>query len=261
MRMKKAIILSFIIIAITFPLYSLDAEKAKKAFAEGEYIPALMDYGFTEQQIKSWRITASYLRSYFRQNSGYTNPTIIITSIKNSCIQLGEITKKDMVKIEQFLQDMYSFSVNEQRQKEEDLHKKKQAEEERKTQEREQYKREQVQYAQTFGLIDFVEGIWETIMEITSSNFELAKKVMIVPNEFDQLYSVQNIVNGYVIYSAVLHGKVHQVALVQENGKVYIANSQIDIDSVYKIEGTIRFNRVLGGNADIVVISRLGAIR
>jgi hypothetical protein len=258
--MRKIVILTFMMIVTAFSVYSIDAEKAKKALAEGVYIPALMDYGFTEQQIRSWRIAGSYLSSYFTPNSIYSDPSMTIGMIRN-CIQLGEITANDMTKIEQFLKDIYAFWLNERRQTEEASRQRAQAAEEQKAQAQEQRERELVQYAKTFGLVDFVDGILETLAEITPNNLDLAKKVMIVPNDVDQLYSVQNIVDGYVIYSAVLQGRVYQVALVAERGKSYPSKSQIDLYSVYKVDGARRFARTLGGSADIIVISRLGPRR
>lgn len=258
--MKRIIIFVFIMIVTTISAYSLDTEKAKKALAKGDYIPALMDYGFKEKQIKAWRFAGKCLSDYFKvkRKSNHTL-TQTIQSIK-TCIP-REISEKDMIGIEQFLNDIHSFWLDEEHQKEETTRQKIQAEEERKTQERERYKQEQEQYAKTFGLITFVEGIMETIAEITPKNFDLAKKVMIIPNDFDQLYSVQNIVNGHVIYSAVSQGVVHQVALVLESGRAYLANSPLDLNSIYKIQGTMRFTRALGGAIDIIVISRLGALR
>jgi len=220
----------------------------------------LVSFFCSEQQIRSWRITGSYLSNYFRPNSNYADPTMTIGMIRN-CIQLGEINTNDMTKIEQFLKDIYSFWVNERQQAEEASRQRAQVAEEQKRQAQEQREQELLQYAKTFGLVDFVDGILETLTEITPNNLDLAKKMMLVPNDIDQLYSVQNIVDGYVIYSAVLRGVVYQVALLAERGKSYPSNSQLDLNSVYKIEKTMRFARILGGSADIIVISRLGLKR
>jgi len=246
--MKKIVVLAVMLLIATFSIYSMDAEKMKNALSEGEYIPALVDYGFTERQIKKWRATNALLSRYFQPKRHYENPQHLFFAIN----AYGEVSKKDMVRVEQFLNDAYAFWTNEQQQKANAVQQQKQ-------QEREQYEQSLTQYAKTFGLVDFVEGIMQTIMDITPKNFEMAKKVLIVPmSNLDKLYSVQNIVNGYVIYSAVLSGTVHQVALKAEQGKPYLANNPLDLDSVYKIEGTMR---LFAGSADTIVISRLGPRR
>jgi len=259
--MKKIVILGCLIFVGVFSVHSLDSEKARKAVMEQDYIPALMDYGFSEQQIRSWRIIGAHITEYLRQLRGGFGDRNTTATVIRSRIQLGEITANDMIKIEQFLADIEAFWRVERPREEEAARQRAQAEEQRRAQAREQQEQELKRYAESFGLIDYVDGIIETQMEITPNNLELLKKLMIIPNEVDQLYSVQSLVDGYVIYSAVLRGTVYQVALVPERGKIYPANSQIDLNSVYKVTGTQRFSRLLGGAADIIVISRLGPRR
>jgi hypothetical protein len=223
-----------------------------------------MDYGFTEQQITSWSaFVRNTIRNYLAElkNNGRYADVTGTTMALQMAVRNREITENDRTKIDLFLKEIDAFWKNELSRGEDASRQRAQAAEAQRAQAREQREQELMRYAGTFGLIDFVDGILETLTEITPNNLDLAKKMMIVPNDVDQLYSVQNIVDGYVIYSAVLRGSVYQVALAAERGKSYPTNSQIDLNSVYKVERTMRFARVLGGSADIVVISRLGPMR
>jgi cell division protein ZapA (FtsZ GTPase activity inhibitor) len=261
--MKKIVILGCLIFTVAFSVHSLDSGKARKAVMEQDYIPALMDYGFTEQQIRSWTTIGNYIKNYLadlKRSGRYASRSATTMSIQVQVLN-KVITENDMAKIDQFLKDIEAFWMNELSREEEATRQRAQAEEQRRAQAREQQERELTQYAESFGLIDYVDGIIETQMEVTPNNLELLKKVMILPNDVDQLYSVQNIVDGYVVYSAVLRGTVYQVALMPEQGKTYPANSPIDLNSVYKVEGTTRFARTFGGSADLIVIRRLGPRR
>jgi len=262
--MRKIVVLAFVMILTAFSVYSLDAEKARKAVSEGEYIPALMDYEFTEQQITSWSASVkNTIKNYLTElkNSGrYANITGTTMMLQMAVIN-KEITDNDKTKIDLFLKDIDAFWKNELTRGEEAAKQRAQAAEEQRQQERAREVQEQRQYAKSFGLDDCYDGIYDLLINITPENFERAKKRMIIPDNPDQAFSVQSIVDGYVIYSMIVGGKLHQVALKAERGKTYPANSQIDVNSVYKIEESRRFARAIGGTIDIVVISRLGPRR
>jgi len=261
--MKRFIVSGFLLFVLTLSVYSIDAEKARKAVVEQDYVSALMDYGFTEQQIRAWDAVGRTIRNYLadlNRNGRYASRDSTTMMLRMHVIN-REIAENDMQKIEQFLTDVQAFWLNELSRGEEAARQGVQAAQEQRRLEHERRERELDQYAQSFGLMGFVDGILETQMEITPNNFETAKKAMIIPNNADQLYSVQNIVDGYVIYSAILSGTVYQVALLAERGKSYPSNSPLDLNSVYKIVETRRFARTLGGSADIIVISPLGPRR
>ena len=263
--MRKIVILVFMMIVTAFSVYSLDAEKAKKAVSEGEYIPALMDYGFTDQQIRSWTASVGNTIKEFladlKSNGRYARGETLASMMLQMAVRNKEITESDKTKIDLFLKDIDAFWKNELSRGEETAKQRAQAAEEQRQQERAREVQEQRQYAKTFGLDDCYDGIYDLLINITPENFERAKRRMIIPYNPDQAFSVQSIVDGYVIYSMIVGGKLHQVALKAERGKTYPANSQIDVNSVYKIEESRRFARAIGGTIDIVVISRLGPRR
>jgi hypothetical protein len=263
--MKKIVILAFIMIVAAFSIHSLDSEKAKKAVSEGEYIPALMDYGFTEQQIRSWSTSVGItIRDYLtdlKRNGRYARGRTLATMELQMAVRNREITENDRTKIDLFLEDIEAFWKNELSREEEAAKQRAQAAEAQRAQERARVVQEQRQYAKSFGLDDCWDGIYDLLINITPENFERAKRRMIIPENPDQAFSVQSVVDGYVIYSMIIGGRVHQVALKAERGKTYPANGQIDVNSVYKIEETRRFARAIGGTIDIIVISRLGPRR
>lgn len=116
--MKKTIGVICLFLFSVSLAYSIDTEKARKAIAEYSYlntysyIPVLVDYGFTERQIKSWVVTGTYLGWYLQQLAplltgyGTPNPDIAITTIQNTGAAVGELSARDMANMERFIRDM-----------------------------------------------------------------------------------------------------------------------------------------------------------
>jgi hypothetical protein len=276
--------------------YSLDFDKAKTALNGGSFIPALVDYGFTERQINSWAVGKTYIPFYLQQiRSATLTAEAAITMLKNTSVAMGEISTSDMIKMERFFKDMAMAAVQlreeenaeriaaeksraeayqryeQERRRDEEAARIREAEEaeierqeyakrqERRRREVERNQRNKEQYAKSLGCLDYIdEGLIVTQAQITPANFDLAKKALIIPESNDLNYTVSNIVGNYVIYTAVIRGNVYQLALLAEKGKAYPSGSKFDIRSVYQITGVERFSRVLGGNADIIVVERRG---
>jgi hypothetical protein len=125
-------------------------------------------------------------------------------------------------------------------------------------QQKEQMEAERREYAVSLGCLDYIDDVILTQTEITPSNFELAKKMMLIPSLNDEQYRVSTTIDNFVIYTAVINGKVWQIALTAESDLVYPSGTKFDIKSVYQITGTNRFSRIIGGTADIITIKRLG---
>jgi hypothetical protein len=117
---------------------------------------------------------------------------------------------------------------------------------------------ERTRYAVSLGFLDYIDDVILTQVEITPSNFELAKKMMVIPSLNDEQYRVSTTVDNFVIYTAVINGRIWQIALIAERGLTYPSSTKFDIKSVYQFTGTNRFSRVLGGTADIITIKRIG---
>jgi hypothetical protein len=132
------------------------------------------------------------------------------------------------------------------------------AEQAKKQEQKEQMEAERRKYAESFGCLDYVDDVILTQAEITPSNFELAKKVMIIPSFNDEQYRVLAAVDDFIIYTADINGRVWQVALFADKGFTYPSGTKFDIKSVYQNIGTKRFSGVLGGSADIITLKRLG---
>jgi hypothetical protein len=113
-------LLFFVFISV---IHSIDTDKARKAIAEYSYInqysyaSLLADYGFTEKQIKAWTATGTYIGWYLQQLSpllngyGEANPDMAITTIRNTGLQSGELSKKDVANIERFILDMAEAAI------------------------------------------------------------------------------------------------------------------------------------------------------
>jgi hypothetical protein len=263
--MRKILLVAAVMFITVFSVFSIDSEKAKIAVSDGLYIPALIDYGFSEQQISSWaKDVGDTIKNYLKdlKDRGiYSRGETLASMNLQMSIKNKQITENDKAKIELFINDIKAFWINELKKEEEAKKKKAQSAEEQRQQERSAEVQKQKQYAQSFGLDDSYYGIYDILLNINSENFERAKRRMIIPDNPDQAFSVQNTVDGYVIYSITIGGRLHQIALKPERGKTYIENSQIDVNSVYKIEGTRKFTRSIGGTVEIIVISRLGQRR
>jgi hypothetical protein len=132
------------------------------------------------------------------------------------------------------------------------------AEQARRQQLKEQREAERREYAVSFGCLDYIDDVILTQTEITPSNFELVKKLMVIPSLNDEQYRVSTMVDNFVIYTVVINGKVWQIALTAEKGLTYPSGTKFDIKSVYQVTGTNRFSRVIGGTADIITIKRIG---
>jgi hypothetical protein len=289
----SAICCALVIVTV---VYSLDIDKAKAALNGGSFIPALVDYGFTEQQINSWAVGKTYIPFCLQQiRSGTLAAEAATTMLKNTSGAIGEISTNDMIKMEQFFKDMAMASAQlrneenaeriaaeksraeayqryeQERRRDEEAARIREAEEaererqeyarrqEQRRQEAERNQRNKEQYAKSLGCLDYIdEGLIVTQAQITPANFDLAKKALIIPESNDLNYTVSNIVGNYVIYTAVIRGNVYQIALLAEKGKVYPSGSKFDIKSVYQITGVERFSKIFGGNIDIIVIKRKG---
>jgi len=261
--MKKTIIFGFLLIAVIFTAYSLDPEKARRAVTEQNYIPALIDYGFTEQQIRAWRTVGSTLTNYLTElnRNGRLARRDATSMTLQMCVLNREITENEKTRIDQFLIDIESFWLSELSRADETRRQGVQAAEAQREQDRLRWLLEQEQYAQSFGLDNAYGGIFNFITNVNSENFERARRRMIIPENPDQAFAVRNIIDDYVIYSMTVGSRLYEVALLPESGKSYPVNSQIDVNSVYKVEGIQRFNRAYRGTADLIVISRLGPMR
>ncbi|MDR2446785.1 MAG: hypothetical protein LBD58_05790 [Treponema sp.] len=72
-------------LVIVTAVYSLDFDKAKTALNGGAFIPALVDYGFTERQINSWAVGKTYIPFYLQQiRSGTLTAEAATTMLKNT---------------------------------------------------------------------------------------------------------------------------------------------------------------------------------
>ncbi|MDR0558386.1 MAG: hypothetical protein LBG43_11095, partial [Treponema sp.] len=229
-------------LVIVTAVYSLDFDKAKTALNGGSFIPVLVDYGFTEQQINSWTVGKIYIPFYLQQiRSGTLTAEAATTMLKNTSGAIGEISINDMIKMEQFFKDMataadqlrneenaertaaeksrteaYQRYEQEKRQAEEaarireaeeaEIERQEYAKrQEQRRQEAERNQRSKEQYAKSLGCLDYIdEGLIVTQAQITSANFDLAKKALIIPESNDLNYTVSNIVGNYVIYTAVI---------------------------------------------------------
>jgi hypothetical protein len=162
-----------------------------------------------------------------------------------------------------FEQAIFGDGVNEMRMQRaiEDEKRRQEFQREQEARQQAQLKKEQErkQYAESLGCLDYIdEGLLVTQAQITPSNFELAKKMLIIPDSNDTNYRVSSTTGQYIVYMAVIHGVVYQIALIADQGLTYPSGSHFDIKSVYQITGTQKFTKVLGGDADIIVIKRLG---
>jgi hypothetical protein len=121
--MKKIRLTFLLFFVFVSGIHSIDTDKARKAISEYSYInqysyaPLLADYGFTEEQVKAWIVTGTYIGWYLQQlfpllnGYGEANPDIAITTIQNTGLQIGELSKQDMVNIERFIRDMSEAAI------------------------------------------------------------------------------------------------------------------------------------------------------
>lgn len=296
--MKKLFLSLCAVLVLTASAFSIDFEKAEKAIREYSwtkqttYIAVLVDYGFTEEQVKSWRITGVFIGNYIGQlqgilnGYGVANQEMALMSIRNNAGK--ELSADDLAKVEQFIKDITAVAIqlrdnaqaakakkdmeiaeNLARKREEDRRLEEEKDRAREEERRKEDERKQLiarqhveslnRYAASFGLSGYSEGI---LYSQANLNFDDYKATLIIPNDFDRDYTVKNIIGQYVIYSLVSRGKSYRVAVLAEKGKIYPAESRLDISSVYKVVGVERFNQVfLGGTVDILVLQRLETVR
>jgi hypothetical protein len=66
-KLRLSFLLFFVFVSV---IHSIDTDKARKAIEEYSYInqyshtSLLVDYGFTEKQIKAWTVTGTYIGWY-----------------------------------------------------------------------------------------------------------------------------------------------------------------------------------------------------
>jgi hypothetical protein len=121
--MRKIVLVLCTAAVLVTSAYSIDTEKAKKAITEYSYvnretyIPVLLDYGFTERQLKAWIVAGTYIGFYIQELAGLLdgygepNPDRAITTIRNNSVTFGEISARDMDKIALFIKDMTAVAI------------------------------------------------------------------------------------------------------------------------------------------------------
>jgi len=281
---------------LTASAFSIDFEKAEKAIREYSwtkqttYISVLVDYGFTEEQIKAWRITGVFISNYIGQlqgllnGYGVANQEMALASIRNNAGK--ELSADDLARVEQFIKDITAVAVKIRddtkaakeeenkrqiaaiKEKEEDARRKEEEESRAEAEElARQYKEEEQkgielgrkydQYAGSFGLEGYLVGIYRTQGKYEYNDYKTA---MIVPDRFDASYTVDNLVGKYVIYSISVDYIDYYIALLAEPGSAYPAESRLDTSSGYQVIGTDRFTNFLGRTRELIVLKRLGPL-
>jgi hypothetical protein len=121
--MKKAIILLLLVIcnftyAVPIDLENtMDILKGFNGSDKSIYIPALTEYGFTEQKINTWNFTRTNIETYINQLIPALNgrtipvPNHHIGNIKAVGEAAGELSGSDITNIARFLNDLYNNSL------------------------------------------------------------------------------------------------------------------------------------------------------
>ena len=121
--MKKLTVFLFVFCSLVyaFPLDVADTRDILEGLKTGNknsYIPALMQYGFTEQKINAWRFTRTNIEIYLQQliagmdGHPIPAPDMYIGNIKTVGEAAVELSSGDLDKINRFLNDFYLNSQN-----------------------------------------------------------------------------------------------------------------------------------------------------
>jgi hypothetical protein len=121
--MKKISITACIFLILVGSVYAMDIEQAKKIITDYSYtnretyIPAILDYGFAEKEVKSWRVTGTFLGSYIQQLANILNgygepdPETAITTIRNTGLAMGALSEQNMAQMERFIRDLSTMAI------------------------------------------------------------------------------------------------------------------------------------------------------